>query len=79
MRATDDYDVAEKSFSFAHALAYDLLNEEIVNKAKLSVRKIVFVAHGDSFHFFSLLLSEKSLSMRPMLKYAIENFSECFR
>lgn len=48
-----------------------LINQEIVNKSKLSVKDRVRRSAGIPFAFLALLLSEKSSSMRPMLKYAV--------
>jgi hypothetical protein len=72
-RLLDDYDVAERNLSaLPMRWLTILLNEEIVNKAKLSMKDRVRRSAGIPFAFLALLLSEKSSSMRPMLKYAIE-------
>ena len=76
-RLLDDYDVAGRNLSaLPMRWLTILLNEEIVNKAKLSMKDRVRRSAGIPFAFLALLLSEKSSSMRPMLKYAIE---ELFR
>jgi hypothetical protein len=79
-RLLDDYVVAGRNLSaLPMRWLTILLNEEIVNKAKLSMKDRVRRSAGIPFAFLALLLSEKSSSMRPMLKYAIEELFTVLR
>ena len=72
-RLLDDYDVAERNLSaLPMRWLTILLNEEIVNKSKIKHERSRSPLCRYSFRVLSFFFQKKSSSMRPMLKYAIE-------